>query len=183
MGSLPRGQLSQKARFASGILSAVPEGPEIRRAAEGLDAALARRKAQEVVFAFEHLRPFEAELSGRRIRRVESRGKAILVFFSGGWAIYTHNQLYGRWYVEPAGLAPDTGRSLRLAVRTRERSALLYSASEIEVLRDEELAAHSYLARLGPDVLAPATTAVYCRASAKSPCSMASLTPGIVFTP
>jgi endonuclease-8 len=42
---------------------------------------------------------------------------------------------------------------LRLAIHNAEYSALLYSASEIEVLQTDRLDAHPFLARLGPDLL------------------------------
>ncbi len=84
---------------------------------------------------------------------VESRGKAILTRFDNGWVIYSHNQLYGRWIVGAADAVPSTRRQLRLAIRNRRGSALLYSASEIDVLRADALDAHPFLARLGPDLL------------------------------
>ena len=131
----------------------MPEGPEIRRAADELAAALVGRKTTLVEFAFARLRRFEARLRGRRVVAVESRGKAILTRFDNGWVIYSHNQLYGRWFVGAADAAPATGRQLRLEIRNRRASALLYSASEIDVLRADALDAHPFLARLGPDLL------------------------------
>ncbi len=53
---------------------------------------------------------------------------------------------------------PRTRRRLRVAIHTRDASALLYSASEIDVLSDRQLKAHPYLARLGVDVLDKAVT-------------------------
>ena len=70
-----------------------------------------------------------------------------------GLNVYSHNQLYGRWLVGVRGRLPRTNRQLRVALHTETRSALLYSASEIEVLTDGDLAGHRFLARLGPDVL------------------------------
>ncbi len=131
----------------------MPEGPEIRRAADEVAAALVGRKTTAVEFAFERLRRFEPRLRGQRVVGVESRGKAILTRFDNDWVIYSHNQLYGRWYVGAVDASPATGRQLRLAIRNRRASALLYSASEIEVLRADALAAHPFLARLGPDLL------------------------------
>ena len=131
----------------------MPEGPEIKRAADALHVALRRRKAQRVFFAFARLRRFSARLEGARIGKVVSRSKAILTHFGNGYVIYTHNQLYGRWEICAAGEYPDTGRSLRLAIHTRDTMALLYSASEIEVLRTAELEHHPYLASLGPELL------------------------------
>jgi endonuclease-8 len=92
-------------------------------------------------------------LQGVEILAVESRGKAMLIRFASGVNIYSHNQLYGRWFVKPRGGLPRTTRQLRLAVHTKKHSALLYSASEIAVLHNDELSKHPFLARLGPDVL------------------------------
>ncbi len=135
----------------------MPEGPEIRRAADRVAECIAGRVADEVWFAFERLKPFERQLSGVEVSAVETRGKAMLTRFANGLVIYSHNQLYGRWICCPAGERTDTQRQLRLAIHNLTLSALLYSASEIEVLREGELASHPFLSRLGPDVLHPAT--------------------------
>lgn len=137
----------------------MPEGPEIRRAADRVRRALAGRRASRVFFGQEHLSAHGAELTGRQVREVAARGKGMVVSFSGDRHVYSHNQLYGRWYVRRAGDLPKTRRTLRFAVHNASASALLYSASEIEVLRGRELARHPYLAKLGPDPLDEATTA------------------------
>jgi endonuclease-8 len=77
----------------------------------------------------------------------------MLTCFEGGRIVYSHNQLYGRWYVRKLRALPRTRRQLRFAVHTEHHSALLYSASEIEVLDETALGRHPYLARLGPDAL------------------------------
>ena len=135
----------------------MPEGPEIRRAADVVADCIVGRVAEAVWFAFAHLKPFERRLSGVEVCAVETRGKAILTRFANGLVIYSHNQLYGRWYCCPRGERPDIRRQLRLAIHNRTSSALLYSASDIEVLQAAELATHPFLSRLGPDVLDPAT--------------------------
>lgn len=131
----------------------MPEGPEVRREAERIARVLTGECAAEVWFAFDHLKVWAVRLRGEQIQGVESRGKAMLVRFANGMNIYSHNQLYGRWFVKPRGQEPRTTRQLRLAVHTEKHSALLYSASEIEVMADDELDGHAFLARLGPDVL------------------------------
>ena len=131
----------------------MPEGPEIRREADRLARVLVDRPCEEVWFAFAHLQTWGSILTGCRVRGVEPRGKALLTRFDGGVNVYSHNQLYGRWYVVPRGREPTTNRQLRFAMHTATHSALLYSASEIEVLRDDELAGHAFLQKLGPDVL------------------------------
>jgi len=132
----------------------MPEGPEVRRAADRIEAAVKGKVAREVFFAFEHLHVLEASLTGQRVTGVDTRGKAFLVRFGEvGLSVYVHLQLYGRWYVKPAGKWPTTGRQLRFAVHTEDRSALLYSASDIAVLGDDEVEHHPYIAKLGPDCL------------------------------
>ena len=131
----------------------MPEGPEIRRAALRIDKVLRGREAQAVSFGQTHLQPFAARLSGQQVQWVSSRGKALLTRFANGLTLYSHNQLYGRWYVVRRGVFPRTHRTLRVAIHTHKHSALLYSASDIEVLTDEELPLQKYLARLGPDAL------------------------------
>ncbi len=134
----------------------MPEGPEIRRAADRVAAAIEGRIADEVFFAFDRLKRFETALSGRQVVEVTSRGKGMLTRFAGGLTVYTHNQLYGRWYVMRRDRLPRTRRQLRFAVAAGARRALLYSASEIEVLDAESERRHPYLSRLGPDVLSQA---------------------------
>ncbi len=131
----------------------MPEGPEVRREADSIARVLVGEPIADVWFAFEHLRRWSGFLRGVPLLGVDSRGKAMLIRFANGVNIYSHNQLYGRWFVKPRGQLPKTNRQLRLAVHTEKHSALLYSASDIEVLSDEELESHSFLARLGPDVL------------------------------
>ncbi len=135
----------------------MPEGPEIRRAADRIAKAVEGCVAGSVQFAREPLRPFESVLAGEEVAAVEPRGKALLVRFANGLSVYTHSQLYGRWFVRPAGELPATRRSLRFALHTPESSALLYSASEIDVLDDAAIESHPYLGRIGPDVLAADT--------------------------
>ncbi len=131
----------------------MPEGPEIRRAADEVAAAIAGKNTEEVWFAFDHLQPFADALSGERVTAVTSRSKAMITRFANGLNIYSHNQLYGKWVVRPAYDLPDTNRQLRLAIHNHTHSALLYSASEIEVLTDAELAEQPYLRKLGPELL------------------------------
>jgi endonuclease VIII len=142
----------------------VPEGPEIRRAAQEVAAAVAGRTAIRVLFTLPRLGSHGPRLSGRRVQAVEARGKALLLHFAGGDSIYTHNQLYGRWYVVAPGRLPATGRELRLAIHTRSAWALLYSASDIAVVARARLGEHPYLARLGVELLSPRTRLAQVRA-------------------
>lgn len=121
--------------------------------ARRIEAALGAEPLREVWFAFEHLRPHGERLVGQALGSVETLGKALLLKFADGTTVYTHNQLYGRWMFAASDRRPDTARSLRLALSTETRSALLYSASEIEIIAPDAAALHPFLARAGLDIL------------------------------
>ena len=133
----------------------MPEGPEIAREADRIRDAVMGERVERVRFGLPRLARRASALATARVSSVRSRGKALLIAFDNELTLYTHNQLYGRWFVRKAGSLPRTNRQLRVAIETRERWALLYSASEIDVLDDVGLAMHPYLSRLGPDALDP----------------------------
>src|SRR5690554_6151591 len=137
----------------------MPEGPEIRRAADRLAEAIAGDPLVHAEFAFPDLRRFEDELAGRRIESITPRGKALLTRFDHGWTMYSHNQLYGVWKIAAPGERPQTKRSLRVALETARSAILLYSASDVSMWPDEEIESHPFLASLGPDVLDPSLDA------------------------
>lgn len=132
---------------------AVPEGPEIRRAADRIAQALVGHAIEAAEFTPERLRPHAPRMTGARVCAVDTRGKAMLTRFDNALTLYSHNQLYGRWFVVRRGKLPSTRRSLRVALHTRHHSALLYSATDIDVLTEGELKEHPFLSRLGPDIL------------------------------
>jgi endonuclease-8 len=131
----------------------VPEGPEIRRAADRIEAVLAGQVIEDISFGLPRLQRYASRLRGETVLSVETRGKAMLTHFGNGWTIYSHNQLYGVWRVVRRGKLPNTRRSLRLALHTGANSALLYSASDISVMPTGELGLHPFLSRIGPDIL------------------------------
>lgn len=131
----------------------MPEGPEIRRSADQIAAALEGQTLQAVEFGMERLKPFEKLLTGQQVESVSSRGKAMLIRFANQLTLYSHNQLYGVWVVRRAGSLPVSNRQLRVSLRGPQKWALLYSATDIALLDPDELAQHPYLCRLGPDML------------------------------
>jgi len=136
----------------------MPEGPEIWRAADQIGDVIKNKEITEINFAFDELQPFEEQLKGLKVTSVTPRGKAIVTSFENDLNLYTHNQLYGKWMVSNDGETPDTNRSLRVTLHTTDGSAFLYSASEIEIIKDEEVETHDYIKKLGPDVVHPDTT-------------------------
>ncbi len=147
----------------------MPEGPEIRRAADNLEQAVAGHPLTRVWFAYETLKPFEEMLTGKCIERIETRGKAMLTHFSNGLTLYTHNQLYGVWRIVDAGDWPVSSRVLRVRFETADKAILLYSASDIEMLEQSQLDQQPFLKRVGPDVLDSSLTVERIKARILSP--------------
>jgi len=131
----------------------MPEGPEIRLAADTVARVLENNRVETVAFGLPQLKRFEKRLSGSFVTAVDTRGKAMLTRFDNGLTIYSHNQLYGRWYTVRRPRMPKTNRQLRIELCTSTHKALLYSASDIDVLDDDQLLTHPFLSRLGPDIL------------------------------
>jgi len=131
----------------------MPEGPEIRLAADKIAKVLVGKPLESVFFGLPDLAGWEPELVSSYVVSIETRGKALLTHFANGLSVYSHNQLYGRWYVVKKDSTPTTRRSLRMALHTASHSALLYSASDISVWETSRLLEHPFLAKIGPDIL------------------------------
>ncbi|MEP1470077.1 MAG: endonuclease VIII [Halieaceae bacterium] len=133
----------------------MPEGPEIRRAADAIAGVLVGRTVDTVRFGIPRLRQYAKKLRGHRVSSIETRGKALLTHFEHGFTIYSHNQLYGQWRVVTGHKLPASNRSLRILLQTADNSAILYSASDISVWPTEEIEQHPFLQRIGPDIMDP----------------------------
>lgn len=147
----------------------MPEGPEIRRAADRLAEAVAGARLTQAWFAFPELKRWEKPLRGTRIESITPHGKALLTRFDNGHTLYSHNQLYGVWRVAAPGERPDSARSLRVALETERAAILLYSASDVSMWRSEDVHTHPFLSKLGPDVLDPALDAQAVAARLRDP--------------
>ncbi|AFJ47753.1 endonuclease VIII [Shimwellia blattae] len=147
----------------------MPEGPEIRRAADMLAAAVQHQPLTRVWFAFPELERYAPQLVGQTIVRFETHGKALLTHFSGGLILYSHNQLYGVWRVSTPGSEADSARSLRVRLETATSAILLYSASDIEMLNSDTVTRHPFLSKAGPDVLNSTLTVQAVRERLMSP--------------
>ena len=102
----------------------MPEGPEIRRAADKVEAVLKDKTVERIQFGLQPLKKFSKALTGTKVLQLETRGKALLTHFDSGHTIYSHNQLYGVWRVVKRDELPKTNRQLRLALHT----CLLYTS-------------------------------------------------------
>ena len=131
----------------------MPEGPEIRQSADAIGKVLENKRLLNAEVGLPALRSHRTQLIGQKVLRVTSWGKAMLIHLENALSIYSHNQLYGVWYVFPKGQPPETNRSLRLALHTDTHSAVLYSASDISIWDTQDLHQQPLLSKLGPDIL------------------------------
>jgi endonuclease VIII len=138
----------------------MPEGPEIKRAADRLSSALTGKPARLVEFAFANLANAAKRLTGQTVASIAPRGKALLTSFSNGETIYSHNQLYGEWqlYSRQQSQCIHASKQIRLVIHTDDHAAVLYSASDISVWQTTKIDSHPYIAKLGVELLNDATT-------------------------
>ena len=66
----------------------MPEGPEIRIAADKIAKAIALKPIEEMFFAFEHLKPYQEILAKQLVTGVDTKGKGMLIRFDNGLSIY-----------------------------------------------------------------------------------------------
>lgn len=137
----------------------MPEGDTIFRTARTLQRAL----AGHVVTAFEAqlagvaVVDRRAPVTGRTVDRVESRGKHLLIVFSGDLVLRSHLRMHGSWHIYRPGerwRAPQ--RDARVVIATAEWIAIAFNVFDAELLTMAEIDRHTRLSALGPDLLAEA---------------------------
>lgn len=142
----------------------MPEGPEIRRAADRIGKALVGKVVLDGQWPFPSLNQADELILGHEVLSVTSRAKAMLIRFSSGWTMYSHNQLYGRWTVHLKTTDHNSRRSLRAEFMTDKHAVRLWSATDIQLVPTAEENGIPFLQRLGPDVLDPAITSTKLQA-------------------
>jgi endonuclease-8 len=97
-----------------------------------------------------------AALDGRTLESAESRGKHLLLRFSGGVVLHSHLGMRGSWHLYRGGerwRKPAAAAWIVLAGDGVE--AVNFNGPFLRVASEAELGRDPRLARLGPDVLAP----------------------------
>ncbi len=137
----------------------MPEGDTIFRAARTLHRAL----AGQVVTRFESVLPAltrvddDHPIAGRTIESVASRGKHLLMTFSGDLVLHTHMRMNGSWHLyRPAERWQRPRREMRVLVATDRVVAVGFNVPVAELLTPERLARHRDLRLIGPDLNDPA---------------------------
>jgi endonuclease-8 len=131
----------------------MPEGPEIRRAADKLGKALIGKRIEHSNLPYATFSGREHLIQDQVVIDVTSQAKAMLIRFENGWTMYSHNQLYGRWTVNLVTTESKMRRTLRAELCTDKHAVRLWSATDIDLIPTAEEPLHAFLSRLGPDVL------------------------------
>jgi len=134
----------------------MPEGDTIYRSARALQRAL----GGEIVTGFETgLAPLarvndDAPLVGRVVEKVESRGKWLLIYFSGDLILVTHMLMSGSWHLYRPGERWQMGRSrMRVVIRTAGWDAVAFNVPIAEFHTARSLKRSPQVPKLGPDIL------------------------------
>jgi endonuclease VIII len=141
--------------FPSNFVLNMPEGPEIRQATDALNKVLAKQRVVQLRFGQPRLKPFERRFKNASVLHLEPKGKAILTHFDNGHSIYSHNQLYGEWAIFNKNAEPSSHKQRRIIIDTENHRAVLYSASDIDILKTEFVGTHPYIIKLGVELLNP----------------------------
>jgi endonuclease VIII len=97
----------------------MPEGDTIFRTARALGRALAGRSITGFRSNYPLLTRYhdDTPLTGQQVECVESRGKWVLIYFSGGAILVTHMLMNGSWHIYRIGERwQEPGRNMRIVI-------------------------------------------------------------------
>ena len=138
----------------------MPEGPEVRIAADKIERAIAQSPLVQCDFATPALHSISDQFTHvTQLTSIETYGKAFVLHFSNGVSLYVHLQLYGRWKTGTRKSFRPSNRTLRFKLCTDTHYAALYSATDIHIMTPDTVKDHPFIKKLGPDILRPGYTA------------------------
>src|SRR6185503_8652309 len=133
----------------------MPEGDTIFRTARTLHRALAGHVVTRFESVFPRLTRIHEDhpITGRTVQSVTSRGKHLLMAFSGDLTLHTHMRMNGSWHIYRAGERWQRPlRDMRIVVGTEQFVAVAFTVQVAELLSPRELERHPQLRQLGPDL-------------------------------
>src|SRR5215212_7689129 len=144
----------------------MPEGPEVRKYADALDAALTGRAIVSLQARTKDARKWlqenEPRLVDRRVKRVMSHGKHLIGYIDGDFFFHSHLMMWGRWQTfgptvgrrkaKPLEL-PEKDRRERARIVVEGAAAILLSAPIFNVGEGDPYDVIEILGTLGPDAL------------------------------
>jgi endonuclease-8 len=134
----------------------VPEGDTIYRTARALGHALEGKVVTRFETALAPLASVDDDtpVAGRTIEKVESRGKWLLIHFSGDLILVTHMLMSGSWHMYRLGERWHRGRrEMRAVIATTDFEAVAFNVPVAKFYTARTLARNSAIPKLGPDLL------------------------------
>ena len=135
----------------------MPEGDTIYRSARALrKAVLAGKVVTEFETGLAKLASLndDAPVVGRVVEKVESRGKWLLIYFSGDLILVTHMLMSGSWHLYRSGERWQMGRTkMRVVIRVEGWEAVAFNVPIAEFHTARSLERSSQVPKLGPDIL------------------------------
>ncbi|HUZ93382.1 MAG TPA: DNA-formamidopyrimidine glycosylase family protein [Edaphobacter sp.] len=139
----------------------MPEGDTIYRAARALQKAIGGKVVTGFETGLAKLARVDddASLAGRTVEKVESRGKWLLIYFSGDLILVTHMLMSGSWHLYRPGERWRMGRNrMRVVIRAGDGNgdweAVAFNVPIAEFHTTRSLERSSQVPKLGPDILA-----------------------------
>jgi endonuclease-8 len=134
----------------------MPEGDTIFRTARSLGRALAGKPVTGFRSAFPTLTRFhdQTPLTGQLVERVESRGKWLLIHFSGGLTLVTHMLMSGSWHIYRPGQRWQQPRfNMRIVLENADYLAVGFKVPVAEFHTAQSLARDTRIPAPANDVL------------------------------
>jgi endonuclease-8 len=134
----------------------MPEGDTIFRSARALNLALAGKQITRFESAYAQLASVDDQspVTGRTVERVESRGKWLLVHFTGDLILVTHMLMSGSWHIYRPGERWRRSRShMRIVLATQEFDAVAFDVPVASFHTARTLERNTTIPKLGPDLL------------------------------
>lgn len=136
----------------------MPEGDTIHYAANRIRPVLEGHVPDEIRtphrrFARDR---WPERLAGRSVRRVEARGKHLMIRFEGNLTIHSHLRMTGSWQVAPVGAQwRRHPRRAWLVLRRGDREVVQFDGPVLELMTDSRTRLDQRIAGLGPDIVSP----------------------------
>ena len=134
----------------------MPEGDTIHYAANRIRPVLEGHVPDEILTPHPRFGRdrWPERLSGREVRRVEARGKHLLIRFEGNLTIHSHLRMTGSWQVTPLGAQwRRSPRRAWLVMRRGDREVVQFDGPVLELMTDSRTRLDQRIAGLGPDVV------------------------------
>ena len=134
----------------------MPEGDTIFRSARALHRALAGKTVTRFETALAPLASVNdnTPIAGRVIENVESRGKWLIVHFSGDLMLVTHMLMSGSWHIYRTGERWRQPKNrMRAVISTADFEAVAFNVPVAQFHTERSLERSTMVPKLGPDLL------------------------------